>query len=47
MEHCKNPWKNSCKKGDIQLYIQLKGEKIPICKKCWSNIAEKEISWGD
>jgi len=47
MEHCKNPWKNTCKSENIQLYIQLKGEKLPICKKCWGRLAEKELSWGD
>jgi hypothetical protein len=47
MEHCKNPWKTSCKSGNIQLYIEFKGEKLPICKKCWSRIAEKDINWGN
>jgi hypothetical protein len=47
MERCKNPWKNSCKSGNIKLYIQFKGEKLPICKQCWSRIAEKELEWGD
>ena len=47
MEHCKNPWKNDCKSGNIQLYIEFKGEKLPICKRCWSHIAEKELDWGD
>jgi hypothetical protein len=47
MEHCKNPWKTSCKSGNIKLYIQFKGEKLPICKQCWSRIAEKELEWGD
>jgi hypothetical protein len=47
MEHCKNPWKSSCKSGNIKLYIQFKGEKLPICKQCWSRMAEKELEWGD
>jgi hypothetical protein len=47
MEHCRNPWKSSCKSGNIKLYIQFKGEKLPICKQCWSRIAEKELEWGD
>jgi hypothetical protein len=47
MERCKNPWKTTCKSGNIQLYIQFKGEKLPICRKCWSNLADKEVSWGD
>jgi len=47
MEHCKNPWKNDCKSGNIKLYIQFKGEKLPICKRCWSRIADEELNWGD
>lgn len=47
MEHCKNPWKNDCKSGNIKLYIQFKGEKLPICKRCWGHIADKELNWGD
>jgi hypothetical protein len=47
MERCKNPWKSNCKSGNIKLYIQFKGEKLPICKRCWSNIADNEVSWGD
>jgi hypothetical protein len=47
MEHCRNPWKNSCKSENIKLYIELKGEKLPICKRCWSHLADKEICWGD
>jgi hypothetical protein len=47
MEHCKNPWKSNCKSENIKLYIQVKGEKLPICKKCWSRIADKDFSWGD
>jgi hypothetical protein len=47
MEHCKNPWKNDCKSGNIKLYIKFKGEKLPICKRCWSRIADNELNWGD
>jgi hypothetical protein len=45
MEHCKNPWKNKCGGENIKLYIMFKGEKLPICRQCWSSIAEKEVSW--
>jgi hypothetical protein len=47
MEHCKNPWKNSCKSENIKLYIQFKGEKLPICKQCWDRMADEDLSWGD
>jgi hypothetical protein len=32
MEHCKNPWKDTCKSENIKLYIQVKGENLPICQ---------------
>jgi hypothetical protein len=45
MEHCKNPWKDVCKGEDIKLYIQIKGENLPICQQCWSKIADQEEEW--
>jgi len=42
MEHCKNPWDDHCKSENIKLYIQLKGENVPICKQCWVKIADRE-----
>jgi hypothetical protein len=45
MEHCKNPWKETCHCEDIKLYIQLKGETLPICQQCWNKIAENEQDW--
>ena len=46
MEHCKNPWKeNTCASEDIKLYIQLKGENIPICQQCWIKIADQDGEW--
>ena len=44
-EKCKNPWKEECKKTDIEVYIFYKNKRVPICKKCWTKIAEKEINW--
>jgi hypothetical protein len=46
MEHCKNPWKESqCKNEEIKLYIMFKGEKTPICRQCWNNIADQDNVW--
>ncbi|MFB3890155.1 MAG: hypothetical protein ACE14S_11740 [Candidatus Bathyarchaeia archaeon] len=45
MEHCKNPWKNDCHSENITLYIVVKGEKLPICRQCWTSIADKEEEW--
>jgi hypothetical protein len=45
LEHCKNPWDNKCKNDDIGVYILYRGEKLPICRRCWSKIAVKDIEW--
>jgi hypothetical protein len=45
MEHCKNPWKDECKSENIKLYIQVKGENLPICQQCWNKIADQEQEW--
>jgi hypothetical protein len=41
MENCKNPWKDECKSENIKLYIQVKGENLPICGKCWIDISDQ------
>jgi hypothetical protein len=45
MERCKNPWHDCCRSSDIEVYIQFKGEKLPICKRCWGRIAERDLEW--
>ncbi|MCW4010538.1 MAG: hypothetical protein NWF05_07960 [Candidatus Bathyarchaeota archaeon] len=45
MEQCQNPWKNTCHSENIKLYIQVKGEKLPICQQCWINLADKGVEW--
>jgi hypothetical protein len=45
MEHCKNPWNKECKSSDIEVYILFGGEKLPICRRCWSRIANKDLEW--
>jgi hypothetical protein len=44
-ESCKNPWNGRCKNSDIEVYIYYKNKCVPICRKCWSKIAEKDIEW--
>ena len=34
-----------CSSENIKLYIMVNGEKLPICQKCWSNIADKDMEW--
>jgi hypothetical protein len=45
LEHCQNPWKDTCNSENIKLYIMVKGEKLPICRQCWTNLADKEVEW--
>lgn len=45
MEQCKNPWEKECRDEDIELYILFKGERLPICRQCWSKLAEKDVEW--
>jgi hypothetical protein len=45
-ERCRNPWNSKCKNTDIQLYVMYKGAQLPICRRCWSLLAEKNIEWG-
>lgn len=45
MERCRNPWRKDCKENDIEVYIHIKGEKLPICRTCWDKIADKDLEW--
>lgn len=46
IEYCMNPWRGGCKSTNIALYLVYKGEKIPLCWKCWRKISESNINWG-
>ncbi|MEM2939350.1 MAG: hypothetical protein QXU95_03645, partial [Candidatus Bathyarchaeia archaeon] len=43
VERCLNPWNDNCGNTDIALYIMYKGERIPICWRCWSKISRKDV----
>ncbi len=45
MECCQNPWNKKCGNNDIEVYIFLKEERLPICRDCWKEIAEKNLEW--
>jgi hypothetical protein len=48
VERCRNPWNAECESTDIVLYIFFRGERLPICSECWSEIASANIEWeGD
>ena len=45
-EVCMNPWKRKkCGSTDIAVYILYKGRIIPICSKCWLEIAKSSREW--
>ena len=44
-ETCRNPWNGKCSNSKIELYIFYKDKVLPICKHCWTQIADKEIEW--
>jgi len=44
-ETCRNPWNGACSNTDIALYIYHQGEKIPVCRKCWEEIASTDVEW--
>jgi len=46
-EQCKNFLKPKCGCTDIVLYIQLDSERLPICTKCWSELADLTIEWSE
>ncbi|MBE0512137.1 hypothetical protein IBX38_03705 [Candidatus Bathyarchaeota archaeon] len=45
IEKCRNPWNGECKRTDIEVYIFYRGRRLPICRDCWSDIAEKDLEW--
>jgi len=46
VERCRNPWNGKCQGTDIELYLVYKGRQFPICRRCWSMLAEKNVEWG-
>jgi hypothetical protein len=45
VENCKNPWNGKCENTDIAVYIYYRDRRLPICRDCWSHIAENDIEW--
>lgn len=45
IERCKNPWNGRCENTDIEVYIYRRGRKFPICRNCWTNIADRDLEW--
>jgi len=47
LEVCHNPLKSDCQSSDIVVYIQVGSERFPICRQCWSDLAESDVEWGE
>ncbi len=47
VEHCRNPWNGKCRNTDIEVFILYKGDRLPICRRCWSKIADSSLEWGE
>ena len=45
-ERCCDPLKLNCESKNILLYIQVGSERLSICPKCWSEIADSAIEWS-
>ena len=46
-ERCRNPWNGRCRNTDVEVYILYKDSRLPICRRCWSKIADSNIEWGE
>jgi len=44
--HCMNPWNSECRNTDIEVSIYYDGRMVPICRKCWEEIANKDVEWS-
>jgi len=44
--HCMNPWNPECRSTDIEVSIYYKGRMVPICHRCWEEIANRDVEWS-
>jgi len=44
--HCMNPWNPECRNTDIEVSIYYNGQMVPICRRCWEEIANKDVEWS-
>jgi hypothetical protein len=40
-------WNGRCRNRDIEVYILYEGERLPICIRCWTKIADSSIQWSE
>jgi len=43
--HCMNPWNPECRNTDIEVSIYYDGRMVPICHRCWEEIANRDVEW--
>lgn len=46
-EVCRSPLNPDCGRRDIQVYILFGGRKLPVCGKCWEQIADSDLEWEE
>ncbi|MBS7607135.1 MAG: hypothetical protein QW502_00830 [Candidatus Bathyarchaeia archaeon] len=44
-ERCQNPWNSECESNNIAVYIVYRGERIPLCWRCWREVSRKNVAW--
>jgi len=44
--HCMNPWNPECRNTDIEVSIYYDGRMVPICHRCWEEIANRDVEWS-
>jgi len=47
VERCRSPLNPKCGNTDIAVYIMCGGVKFPVCSRCWEQIAESDMEWGE
>jgi len=46
-ERCRSPVNPKCGREDIAVSIRVKDKILPICYKCWREIAYMDVEWGE
>jgi len=46
-DKCQNPLNPKCGNADIAVTIQVGFHMLPICRRCWREIAERRVEWGE
>jgi len=45
-ERCASPLRPRCGSTEIALYIYFGGRRLPICWRCWREIANSSLQWS-